>query len=68
MSADLKHSLGPQAVATLAEAISRVDGGFESARFQAAATTGLEPLALKARVARGPRSTLPPPGMDWRWS
>jgi 3-methyladenine DNA glycosylase AlkC len=51
MSADLKHSLGPQAVATLAEAISRVDGGFESARFQAAATTGLEPLALKVRVA-----------------
>ncbi len=51
MSADLKHGLGPQAVDTLAEALSAVDGSFPAERFRASATTGLEPLALKARVA-----------------
>jgi 3-methyladenine DNA glycosylase AlkC len=59
---DLKHLLGPAAVATLCRGFAQVWPGFAAERFEALCLHGLDALALKARadhIARALEQTLP---------
>jgi hypothetical protein len=49
----MKDGLGPEAFGRLAAALGAAWPAFPAERFLARATAGLEPLALKARVAHG---------------